>query len=452
METAPARGPFAPTDGASLAAVRIGFGVILLGEAIRFLLADWVGEYWTGPAFHFTFLGFGWVKPLPGAGTTLEVCGLGLAAALLALGLWTRWSALAFFLGFTHLFLIDKARYLNHFYLVVLLAFLLVFLPSNRAFSLDARRRSRSPLVPAWSLSLLRFQVGLVYFYAGVAKLNADWLQGWPLRMWLEERSGRHPLGGLLETEGAALLVSYGGLLLDLLAWPLLAWKRTRFHAFLVVVAFHLTNKSLFGIGIFPWLMIAATTVFFPPDWPRRLLRLPPVPSEAVLPAPSAPRRRWILGLAGLYAAVQVLVPLRHFLYPGSVHWTEEGHLFSWHMKLRSKRSEAFFLVSDPDSGESWVVDPRAELREWQVETMDGRPDMILEYAHHLAESKRAEGHRRVEVRAEVRTSLNGRPPQALVDPSVDLAAERRGFAPYRWILPLVEGRGTGGRPLRRPR
>ncbi len=450
-EPAPPRGPFAPVDGASLAFFRIAFGLLLLWEAVAFLLFDWVGEYWSGPAFHFTFHGFGWVKPLPGVGTTLEVLALGLAAALLALGLRTRASALAFSLGFAHLFLIEKARYLNHFYLVLLLASLLVFLPSDRVLSLDARRRAPAPLVPAWSLSLLRFQVGLVYLYAGIAKLNGDWLRGWPLRMWLVERSDRHFLGDLLATEGVALFFSYAALLLDLLAWPLLAWRRTRFHVFLLLVAFHLTNKTLFGIGIFPWVMIAATTVFFPPDWPRRLLRLPPLPAGAALPAPSAVRRRWILGLAGLYAAVQVLVPLRHVLYPGSVHWTEEGHLFSWHMKLRSKRAEAFFLVSDPDSGESWVVDPRAELREWQVETMNGRPDMILEYAHHLAEAKRAEGHRRVEVRAEVRASLNGRRPQALVDPAVDLATKRRGFAPYRWILPLVEEIGSGGVPARRP-
>jgi hypothetical protein len=431
------KGLFAPVDGASLAAFRVAFGLLLLGEIVHFFLGGWIERYWSDSTFHFTFYGFEWVRPWPGVGMTLHLLGLGVAAALLALGLWTRWSALAFFLGFAHLFLIEKARYLNHFYLIVLLALLLVFLPTNRAFSLDARRRGLPGTVPAWSVALLRFQVGLVYFYAGVAKLNADWLRGEPLRMWLAERAERHVLGNLLATEGGALFFSYAGLLLDLLAWPLLAWRRTRFHAFLVVAAFHLTNKTLFGIGVFPWLMIAATTIFFPPDWPRKLLRLPAVLPSLGSAAPDSRRRAWVLGLAGLYVAVQILVPLRHFLYPGSVHWTEEGHLFSWHMKLRSKVGEAIFVVADRETGERWIVDPRAELSETQVDAMAGRPDMILQYAHHLARRAASEGRSDVEVRADVTTSLNGRPPRRLVDPDVDLAAQRRGLRRSRWILPL---------------
>jgi len=41
--------------------------------------------------------------------------------------------------------------------------------------------------------------------------------------------------------------------------------------------------------------------------------------------------------------------------------------------------------------------------------------------------------------------SLNGRQPQLLIDPNVDLAKERVGLLPARWIVPLSTPLGTKG-------
>jgi hypothetical protein len=68
---------------------------------------------------------------------------------------------------------------------------------------------------------------------------------------------------------------------------------------------------------------------------------------------------------------------------------------------------------------------------------------MVLQFAHHLADVYRKQGYPRIQVRARVDASLNGRRPQALIDPDVDLAAEPRNLLPARWIVPLRE-------PLRR--
>jgi len=191
---------------------------------------------------------------------------------------------------------------------------------------------------------------------------------------------------------------------------------------------------------VFPWLMIAATTLFLPPDWPRRVL--PSLALRDGMPA-AAPaltsRRRAGLVLLALYVAVQLVVPLRHLAYPGDVHWTEEGHRFSWHMKLRDKDARAAFDLTDREEGRTWRVDPLQYLARRQAEAMAGRPDMILQFARHLAEEARSEGHARVEVRAHAMASLNGRRRQFLVDPSVDLAAEPRSLRPAQWILPLTE-------------
>jgi vitamin K-dependent gamma-carboxylase len=149
------------------------------------------------------------------------------------------------------------------------------------------------------------------------------------------------------------------------------------------------------------------------------------------------------LAAIAVWLAIQLLFPLRHLLYPGEVSWTEEGHRFSWHMKLRSKVARATFVVTDPVTRARRLVDPRAELTDWQHRKMTDRPDMVLQYAHHLAErfsTVDAAGARlRPEVRAIVDCSLNGRHPQPLIDPEVDLAREPRSLRHARWIVPLHE-------------
>jgi hypothetical protein len=330
--------------------------------------------------------------------------------------------------------------------------------------AVDRSPASESSFAPAWALWLVRAQLAIVYAYAALAKMNGDWLRAQPLSMWLRERSDLPILGPLLAQPWAPWVMSYAGLLLDLLVVPGLLWRRTRTVAFALILTFHLMNAALFEIGIFPWLAIAATTIFFEPDWPLRVLGRSS-PRAAALAgglagselagrglaargaatggrADRAVRRATVAALA-LWVSFQLLFPLRHFLYPGDVSWTEEGHAFSWHMKLRSKTSRATCVVTDPVTGERRLVDPRVELKDWQYRKMSGRPEMILQYAHHLADRFAADGpagvRRRPQVRAIVDCSLNGRDPQPLVDPSVDLTAENRSLLPAPWIVPLRE-------------
>jgi hypothetical protein len=434
---------FEPVDVASIAVFRMAFGGLMLVEVLRYFAHGWIGAYFVRPRFHFTYAGFSWVRPWPGDWMYLHFAVLGLLSACIALGRFYRLATVGFFLGWTHVFLIDKANYLNHFYLICLLAFLMIFLPAHRGLSLDAARRPRmlAERVPAWAPWALRAQVGIPYFYGGLAKLNGDWLRGEPMRLWLAERTGFPLIGRFFEEAWAAYVFSYGGLLLDLLIVPALVWRRTRLAAFALAVAFHLLNARLFSIGVFPWLMIAATTIFFDPHWPRWWLK------RAARGTPeSAPTRgrRWTVAWLALFSAFNLFVPLRHHLYPGDVSWTEQGHRFSWHMKLRDKRSRAQFVASDPRSGASWPIDPRAYLSPRQHREMLTRPDMLRQFCRMVAAREEQRSGRRPEVRARVETSLNGRPHQLLVDPTVDLAAQREGLGPADWIVPLLQ-------PLRPP-
>ena len=152
--------------------------------------------------------------------------------------------------------------------------------------------------------------------------------------------------------------------------------------------------------------------------------------------------QKLVVGLLAAYLVVQLLFPLRHYLYPGNVSWTEEGHNFAWHMKLRTKGGEALFTVTHPQSGQTWTIDAQDYLKPHQVK-MTTKPDLILQFAHYLAEAKRREGFENVEVRARVMVSLNGRQPQLMIDPNVDLTKEQESLLPARWIVPLTTPLGS---------
>ncbi len=446
---------FQPVDIASLVFFRIAFGAILVWEAWRYFSRGWIERYYIDPLFHFSYFGFDWVRPWPGEWMYVHFAVFAILAGCVMAGLAYRITAPLFFLAFTYVFLLDQTQYLNHFYLISLVAFLLCFIPAHRAFSLDARLRPklRSQTTPAWTVWILRAQLGIAYFYGGVAKLNSDWLQGEPMRDWLAGTTDFPLIGRFFTQEWAVYFFSYGGLLFDLLIVPMLIWKRTRMLGFALAVTFHVLNSELFSIGIFPWLMIAATLIFMEPDWPRRFASSLGVrlagegrkakkkgqSAGAAVSAAGLVRQRLALGLLGAYMAIQVLVPFRHWLYPGNVSWTEEGHRFSWHMKLRDKDARIRFRLTEPNTGRTWEVRPRDFLSSRQIRKMANRPDMILQFAHYLAQRQRDRGYSKIEVRVHSLASLNGRRYQLLIDPNVDLAQQPRSLRHASYILPLKE-------------
>jgi vitamin K-dependent gamma-carboxylase len=438
---------YRPVDGAGLAAFRALFGLMMCAGVVRFMANGWIDRFYGEPGFFFKFWGFAWVPVLPVPALYALFAVLAAAALCIALGAFYRVATVVFFLGFSYAQLLDVTGYLNHYYLVCLLALLLVFAPLHHTWSVDAwRRRSTARAqgtAPAWALWILRLQVGVVYFYAGVAKLEADWLlHAQPLNIWFTARTETPIIGPLLAQPWVAYAASWSVLVFELSAVPLLLWSRSRPYVYAVIIAFHAMTHVFFDIGMFPFIMVVAASVFFAPDWPRRFLRgrTRPAAAPAAPPAsaPAVPTRARTLGLAALavYAAVQLLVPLRHYVYPGGVTWGEEGMRWSWKVMLREKHGSVTYYVRTPGSGSEVQVSPRRYLRGRQAREMAGQPDLILQLAHHIARDFRARGHGQVEVRAEALVSLNGRPARPMIDPEVDLARVDDGLAPKHWILP----------------
>lgn len=420
----------------------------MLWSIVRFVANGWVQSLYLDPSLHFSYFGFSWVGPV-GPWTWLLFLAAGLSSVGILIGWKTRFSTLLFFLSFTWIELMDKTTYLNHYYFVSILSFLMLWLPTGCSYSLDAWRdpKRRAETVPAWILLSIQLLLAIVYLHAGLAKLNSDWLlRAMPLSIWLPPLGSMPVLGDLFQERWAHYAFSWGGALYDLSIPFLLFWCRTRAVGLVLVTGFHLMTGLLFPIGMFPWIMIAASLIFVDPTVHKRIL-------ERLFGSLSIPTERfrngrhWLPASPNLHSMrrsvlatfflLQILLPWRYLLYPGELFWTEEGFRFSWRVMLMEKTGQTDFKISDPATGRTWMVDNSDHLTRFQEEQMSTQPDMILEYAHWLAERYRSEGMSGVEVRAESFVALNGRRSQRFIDPDVNLAAEPWNLKPKSWILPF---------------
>ena len=438
-----------PVHIAPLAVFRMIFGGMMLASIIRFAAKGWISQLYLEPDFFFTYYGFGWIRPLDNPGMYIIFAGMALAATCIMFGLFYRLMAPLFFLLFTYVELIDVSNYLNHYYFVSLVSLLLCFVPAHRHFSLDVLRRPslRCTYVPAWAINIFKLQLGIVYFYAGLAKLNPDWLlEAQPLRLWLPAKSNLPLLGTWLDKVWVAYFFSWSGALYDLSIPFLLLWKRTRLLAYAAVIGFHVVTAVLFPIGMFPYIMILSTLIFFSESFHQRLLNsLRKFGRFSVLPQnmpqkvfqPAAPRLLVIL--LGGYFAFQLLFPFRFAAYPGSLFWTEQGYRFSWRVMLMEKAGYITFFVSDPATGRQVEVINSHYLSPLQEKMMATQPDMILQFAHFLAAEYEKQGIESPEVRARSYVSLNGRPSRLYVDPEEDLSKIKDSFAARSWLLPYAQ-------------
>lgn len=480
-----------PVDGASLVAFRTMFGLLSFVLAVRFFTHDWVRQYYETPKTFFSYWGLSWIKPWGAPWMRVHYACMSASALGLAFSPWPRRCAGVFTLLFTYAHFCDQTNYLNHYYLVSLLGLLLTVVPLEPFSSIGSRHRRNVlgdgpfggsvsddtsgkvlvPTVPVWALGLVRFQIGIVYFLGGVAKLKPDWLlHAQPLKIWLGASTYLPGVGPLLGMTATAYAMSWAGALFDLTIPLWLSWRRTRLGAYGAVVLFHGITGVLFPIGMFPWIMTLSALVFFPPSWPRRIVarlrgrressgpdRRPGIASAPCHEGPplrgregwsgeteaqkSEPltkksRQRGRMALLVLYGAWQCLLPLRHYLYPGNVLWTEQGFRFAWHVMLMEKTADTRFRVRDRASGRIVEVDPRDYLTKYQTKMMGTQPDMILQMAHVLAEDFGQRGFQEPQVFADALVVLNGRPPARLVNPDVDLAARQDGLGAMDWLLP----------------
>ena len=393
----------------------------------------WLSSLYAAPANHLRYPGLGWIPEVPGDAVFVVASVAFLGAVGVAVGWHHRIGAALFAASFGWLEVTEATTYLNHYWLITYLFVLAAFLPLSAAFSLQARRDGCEALVPIAVVWLLRVQIVLVYFFAGVAKLRSDWLDGMPLRIWLPARADLPWMGAILDEPLTAMVLAWAGLLFDLCVGFALLHRRVRRWAFAAVVVFHLATWLLFpSIGIFPLAMIAVTLVFFDPDWPRRFWSLS---SPLPVAKPRTVRRgaigwgRGATALTAVWLMLQLFLPLRHFLMAGDAVWTGEGYRFAWNVLAVEKVGSVSFRVTDVAAGTTWIDDATALYSPSQIRVAASEPDLILQMAHAVAAASQTSGQV-IEVRADAFVSINGRSEQRLVDPAVDLAALPIGTSP----------------------
>jgi hypothetical protein len=444
---------FAPVDTASLAAVRFAIGFLVAYDALRKGARFFYPSAGVLP-FSFKYQFFHWVQEAPELSAYLPYV-LFVSGIAVAIGFCFRFFSILTLALVSYGFLLKAEDYLNHYYMLILALFLLSLAPANRSFSIDkalffAKSGAQAPRI---YLLLLKAQIEIILIYAGLVKINSDWLQLEPLRTWLLQKQDWVFFGSLWQSDIAVAIGAYGIIILHVVGAPLLLFRRTRLPVFLIYTAFHVTNHFVFEIGIFPWMTIACTTLFFPADWPRRALhRLwpafgrPSPDAQHFQTAPASFGAQALVAFTACWLLLQVLIPLRHVLYPGWVEWTNEGHRFAWRMKLTDRSTPGmFFALHVPERQVIHVPDLRKYMSKQQYLKVATRPDLVQQLAWQAAALYQKELQvDKIRVMAYVPMTLNNRRSALLIDPTVDLAATRSTIWHDPWITL------TNPNPLRR--
>ena len=435
------------TDARPLVVFRILFGLMMFASMIRFWANGWIDKLYIKPTFFFSYYGFEWVKPV-GNYTYLIFVICALASLFIAFGYKYRFAIILFFLSFTYIELMDKTNYLNHYYFVSVLSFLLIFLPANVQFSVDAfLRKKEYYYVPKWTIDSIKLLLSIVYFYAGLTKLNSDWLfRAMPLKIWLPSKYDLPIIGNnLMQQDWFHYVMSLGGALYDLIIPFLLIYRKTRPFAFILVIFFHVSTRVLFPIGMFPYIMIVSSLIFFDANFHKKImywlgnmlrinhLRLLQIKEYNF----SSYYGKIITGIILIFFSIQLALPWRYFLYPGELFWTEEGYRYSWRVMLMEKAGYANFKIVDEKTGNYFYVKNEDFLTPYQEKQMSFQPDFILEYAHYLGDHFSRQGHQNIQVFVESYVALNGRMSRPYINPKIDLYQEKESFYHKNWILPF---------------
>lgn len=433
---------------APLAVFRILFGLLMFISMIRFWYNDWIEKLYLAPSFHFHYSGFEFVQ-VPGIWTygLFVICGL--SALFVSIGYQYRIAIISFFMSFTYIELMDKTTYLNHYYFISVVSLILIFLPAHSYFSVDAFRQKtiRAQYIPRWNIDIIKLLLAIVYIYAGFAKLNHDWLiNAMPLTIWLPSKTDVPIIGSLMSKKCLHYLFSWGGALYDLFIVFFLMCRKTRFWAFIAVLIFHILTRILFPIGMFPYIMIVGTLMFFDDGFHDKILHF--IARTLSIDSSIFDNNKWneqtnknsiYPAILGGFMFIQLLFPLRYLLNDGNIFWTEQGYRFSWRVMLMEKTGYANFKIVDGQSGKRFYIQNEDFLTPFQQKQMATQPDFILEYGQYLGRHFAAQGHQNVEVYVENYVSLNARPSQVFISPDVDLLTTNYQTLIKNHVTPIYE-------------
>jgi hypothetical protein len=428
---------FQEKDIAPLAVYRILMGLLMSAEGFGAIITGWVGKNYVDVPFAFHFIGFDFLDILVGPQAYAVYLMLGLSGLGVAFGYRYRVSIFIYTVLWAAVYFGQKSSYNNHYFLLLIICVMMNFVPAHHFASLDVRqgRVSKCDIAPRYAIDVFKWLLLIVYFYAALAKIYPDWLSGRTVGIFLSNKGEGEWITALFTSKFFILIIAYGGIVFDFLVIPALWYKPTRIYAFIVSIGFHLFNSIVFHIGIFPYMMLISAVLFFESTTIRKLFfrGLQQVKNPIIW----VPKNKKLVKISiSAFFILMLALPLRHFFYPGCVHWTEEGHRMAWHMMLRSKSGTLSYQLKSSKLQSPMLIEPKDYMSAKMARSMATRPDMIWQFAQRLRRQFEAEGHENVEVYAFAMASLNGRPYERLIDSGIDLAnAPRNYFCHNDWIL-----------------
>ena len=428
---------FKQIDNSALIVFRWIFGLLITLEAWGAIFTGWIKRTLIEPQQTFNFIGLDFLQPLPGDGMYYYYALMGLFGVLVMIGYKYRFSMSCYTVMWACVYLMQKSSYNNHYYLLMLLCFIMIFLPAHRWASVDAWKKPsiKKIKMPRWVVLFIIVQLWIVYTYASVAKLYPDWLNATVAENLMRGKKDYWLVGDFLQQDWVHYCIAYTGILFDLLVIPLLLIKRTRWFIVIASVFFHLFNSFIFQIGIFPYLSLAFILFFFTTETiNKRFLKGKPHYSGGEIIIPNY--KPILIGITGVWFIIQIGLPLRHWVIPDNVLWTEEGHRLSWRMMLRSKSGSTSFVVEEKDTGKRTRVNLEDYLTRKQLRTVSSKPDCMWQFAQRLKSEYASKG-KDIAVYVNSRVKVNGRPYQQFTDPNVDLANTKWDyFGHATWIMP----------------
>ena len=434
---------FLPTHGHVLGLFRIVFGCFMVYEMLDYVQIDLVRNAFILPQVHLSYYDF--LQPLPGPVLYAMLYAMLASAVLITLGWFFRPACFVLAAFYGYFLMLDKGIFNNHLYLFVLLAFMLGFTHADRFFSVKnifGKEKMASLQIPRWEVFIFQLQFAIVYFYGGLAKLNPDWLfRSEPVKTLLQTIPADHPLAFWLKNDFQVPFETYGGLVFDL-AIPFLLWyRRTRWWALVPLVLFHLSNSLTFNdIGIFPFIMICATILFFKVEeipLLRKMVAGKKMDKDKKATLLTSPG--WVEKLMVGFVVFQLLFPFRGLFLPNPVNWTMIANRFAWRMKSQSRQVDEFsYTIQDGPSGQRIPVEIEKFLNPMQINAAAHDPIAAATVAKELARQGRERGMADPIVKANIRVRWNGYPAAFTVNPEVDLSKVACSpFKKLKWVMPV---------------
>lgn len=426
---------FRAIDNSPLIIFRIFFGLLITCESFGAILMGWVKVVFIDPEFTFTFIGFEWLQPLPGWGMYYYFILKGVLGISIMLGYYYRISIILYTILWAGVYLMQKSYYNNHYYLLLLISFLMIFLPANRYASLDVKQRrvNQEQTMPNWISLLFIFQMFIVYFYASVAKLYPDWLNGTFTKMLLAGTTSRPLFLEIFAQKWFYMFIAYAGILFDLLIVPLMLIKKTRTIALIASILFHVFNALTLQIGIFPFFALTFVLFFYEPETIRKIFLRN---KHQFITSDSKSNyygKKLVYYLIIPYVIIQTILPLRHHFIEGDVLWTEEGHRLSWRMMLRKRDGFISIKIKNLKTGIVTFYDYNKNLSSKQARNLATKPDFIWQYCQRI---KKEYQNEKIAIYIDCKNSINNKEYRTFIDPNFDMAkAEWSHFKHNEWIV-----------------